>query len=238
MVTHRASFLVLWVALVVACKPGPGSSCEKGEARCLDRQRQIVCQEGIYIETPCRGPLGCAQDVEGTSCDISKNRPGDPCSLEEQGSAACQDGKTMITCRSGKYVALACGGPNGCEREGNRALCDRSVAALGDDCDNDGIKACSRDSRQVLTCRDGQMATLLECRGDRGCLSVGSKLDCDLSIAAEGDPCEQKLEGHVGCTPDRDAMVTCHQGRFVLEEKCKAGRACVTEGSSSSCAKR
>ena len=238
MVIHRASFLILGALLVASCKKGPGSSCEKGEARCLDGQRQIVCQEGVYIETPCRGPLGCKQDTKGTSCDISQNRPGDPCSLEEQGSAACQNNKTMITCRSGQYVALGCGGPNGCERQGDRALCDRSIAALGDECDNDGIKACSRDSRQVLSCRDGTMATLLECRGERGCLSVGSKLDCDLSIAAEGDPCEPKLEGHVGCSPDHDALVRCHGGRFVLEEKCKGGHDCVTEGTSSKCAKR
>ncbi len=237
MAFHRASFFILGAALVVACKPGPGSSCEKGEARCLDAQRQIVCQAGVYIEAPCRGPHGCVQDVQGTSCDISKNRPGDPCSLEEQGSAACQDNKTMITCRSGKYVAISCGGPNGCEREGNRAFCDRSIAERGEDCDNEGTKACSRDGRQVLSCKDGKLNPLLECRGERGCLAVGTKLDCDLSLAAQGDPCEAKLEGHVGCTPDRDALVRCHNGYFVLDEKCKSGKSCVTEGSASRCAK-
>jgi hypothetical protein len=236
-VHHRASFLIWGAALALACKPGPGSSCEKGEARCLDAQRQIVCQDGVYIETPCRGPHGCAQDVAGTSCDISKNRPGDPCSLDEEGSAACSDNKTMIACRTGKYVAVTCGGPNGCERQGNRSLCDRSVAPLGDDCDSDGIKACSRDSTQVLSCRDGKMATLLECRGPRGCVSVGGKLDCDISLAAEDDPCEPKLEGHIACTPEREAMVRCHGGRFVLEEKCKKGRSCLTEGTASRCEK-
>jgi hypothetical protein len=228
-VFSRASFLFSWL-LIVACKPGVGSSCDKGDARCLDASRQLVCQEGKYIEAPCRGPLGCALTPEGTSCDISKNKPGDPCSLEEQGSAACRDSTSMVTCRSGKYVHLSCGGPNGCERQGDRALCDRSVAALAEDCDTEGTKACSRDGRQVLACRDGKMGMILECRGERGCTSVAGKLDCDLTLALEDDPCEPKLQGHIACSPERDRLVRCHQGRFVLEEKCKTGKACMTEG--------
>jgi hypothetical protein len=143
----------------------------------------------------------------------------------------------MIACRAGRYVAVSCGGPNGCARDGDRALCDRSVAELGEPCDTEDTKACSRDSRQVLLCRDGRMAPLLECRGARGCTAVASKLDCDLSVAAEGDPCEPKLEGHVACSPDRELMVSCHNGRFVLEEKCAAGHTCQTEGSASRCKK-
>jgi hypothetical protein len=31
--------------------------------------------------------------------------------------------------------------------------------------------------------------------------------------------------------------VRCHNGYFVLDEKCKSGKSCVTEGTASRCAK-
>ncbi len=223
--------------LAFACKPGVGSKCDKGDARCVDAERSLSCEDGKFIEVPCRGKRGCSQQGELVSCDISANREGDRCSLDEQGSAVCKDGQTLLTCRGGKYVTLPCRGANGCQREGDQSRCDRSVATVGDSCDQAGSKACSPDSRQVLGCESGKMQVLLQCRGERGCVAVGSKLDCDLSVAAEHDGCEAKLEGHVACTPDASAIVKCTNGRFMLDEKCKAGRRCSTTGTSTECAK-
>ncbi len=231
----RAALLVFAALPALACKPGVGSKCDKGDARCLDGQRSLACENETFIEVPCRGKQGCSQQGELVSCDISANREGDRCSIDEQGSAVCKDGQTLLTCRGGKYVSLPCRGPNGCEREGAQSRCDRSVASLGDPCDTAATKACSTDSRQVLACEAGKMQLLLQCRGPRGCVAVGSKLDCDLSIAAEHDSCEAKLDGHVACTPDANAIVKCVNGRFELDEKCKAGKHCATAGTSTQC---
>ena len=225
------------LVLAAACKPGPGSSCEKGEARCLDKQRELICQDGKFVETPCRGPGGCSVAPEGVRCDISGNSAGDVCSTDEQGASACKDGQTMLSCRGGRYVAVPCRGPNGCQNEGTRSLCDQSMATLGDDCGTEGTKACSVDGREVLACKQGKMGPLVLCRGSRGCSAVGGKLDCDLSIAAEGDACDAKLEGHVACSRDAAKIVRCSGGRFVEDDTCKAGKRCVTSGTSTECAK-
>jgi len=44
--------VALCLSLFTACKPGPGSSCDKGEARCVDKHSQLVCQNGSYILDP------------------------------------------------------------------------------------------------------------------------------------------------------------------------------------------
>ncbi|HEV8246368.1 MAG TPA: hypothetical protein VGP93_11395 [Polyangiaceae bacterium] len=239
MAHHRAPpalYAALAALLALCCKPGPGSSCDKGDARCVDDKRELVCENEKYIEVPCRGRAGCAQQGEAVSCDISGNRAGDRCSSDEQGTAVCLDGQTLLSCRAGKFVTLPCRGQNGCERDGDHSRCDRSIAAAGDSCDEEGSKACAEDSRQVLGCHAGKMAPVLLCRGERGCLATGSKLDCDLSVALEQDSCDGKLEGHVACTPDAAAIVRCRNNRFVLDEKCKAGRRCQTSGTSTECA--
>lgn len=227
--------LVVSVWLCAGCKPGPGSSCDKGEARCLDNGRSLVCQEGKLIETPCRGPGGCSVAPDGVRCDITGNAPGDVCSTDQQGASACKDGQTMLSCRGGRYVAVTCRGPNGCQSDGSHSVCDQSMAAPLDDCDKEGTKACSVDGREVLACKQGKMSSYLLCRGPRGCTALGGKLDCDLSIAAEGDACDPKLEGHVACSPDSEKLVRCEGKRFVSDEVCKAGKRCVTSDTRTEC---
>jgi hypothetical protein len=222
---------------LAACKPGVGSSCEKGDARCLNPNRALVCQKGVFIETPCLGKHGCRVEPAGVSCDPSANRSGDPCSTDEEGAAVCGDPTTLVACRRGKYSRVPCRGPGGCSQEGRNTLCDATVAAVGEPCAEEDKKACATDARHVLACREGRMTPLYECRGKNGCRVVEKKIDCDLSIARLGDPCDKLVEGHFACTEDAKAIVRCEAGKFVADEKCKGATRCLATPGSTSCAK-
>jgi len=219
-----------------SCKPTAGSSCEKGEARCLDERRELVCQAGRFIESPCNGPRGCLQTDKGTSCDFSGNKPGDPCSADDQGAASCSSKGGMLACHAGVYAFVPCRGARGCENAEGRALCDTSIAEPGDACSEDNLKACAGDRSQVLICKQHTMQRFYLCRGAHGCESSGGKLSCDTSIAKLGDACDKKLEGQAfACTPDGSEILVCRGGAFVTDETCKAGQKCGAVGLSTKC---
>lgn len=214
-----------------------GSSCEKGEARCLDGQRSLVCQAGKFIETPCRGKKGCRLEAERTACDVSGNQAGDACSTEEEGVGVCSDPNTLLSCRNGSYVATPCRGKRGCTEEAGRSLCDATVAEGGEPCATDSKKACSTDGKRVLACNAGKMEARYECRGARGCSVVTGKIDCDLSVAKVGDACDSTSEGSYACTEDMKSITRCAGGRFVADDTCKKGTKCLAEPGSTRCAK-
>ena len=226
------------VLLVVAgCKPGVGSSCEKGEARCLDGQRALVCQSEHFIETPCRGKSGCRLEPAGTACDVRGNKPGDSCSSDEEGAAVCADASTLVSCHKGAYVRVACRGKKGCVEENGHAMCDATVAAVGEACATDEKKACSVDGKTVLACSEGQMQARYDCRGARGCSVVSGKIDCDQSVAMLRDACDVASEGSFACSEDAKGLVRCAGGSFVADETCKHGQSCVAESGSTRCLK-
>ncbi|HSU41216.1 MAG TPA: hypothetical protein VLJ38_16680, partial [Polyangiaceae bacterium] len=72
----RGASIALGVLMLAGCKPGVGSACQKGDARCLDAARALVCESGHFVETPCRGKDGCRTKLEVTACDIHGNQPG------------------------------------------------------------------------------------------------------------------------------------------------------------------
>jgi len=218
------------------CKPSLGSSCEKGEARCLDSKRELVCQAGRFIESPCAGPGGCRLTEKGTSCDFSGNEPGDPCSTDEEGAAACRHRDGMLACHGGVYLLVPCRGASGCLNAEGRAACDTSIAEPGDACREENLKACASDGSQVLICKQHTMQRFYACRGKGGCASSGGRLSCDTTIAKLGDACDPKLEGQAfACTPDGREILACRAGAFGLEQTCKAGQKCSVNGSSTQC---
>lgn len=224
--------------LLASCKPGIGSSCEKGEARCIDSTRELACQTGQFIETPCRGPRGCSTNEQGTSCDFSGDKSGDPCSAEDEGRATCSSKDSLLACHGGLYGVIPCRGARGCSNADGRAMCDTSLAQPKDACRDENLKACAADGSQVLICKDHAMVTFYPCRGANGCSSLGGKLSCDTSVAKLADPCDKKLEGQAfSCTPDGASILLCKGGAFVLDETCKAGQRCLVDGSSTHCAK-
>jgi len=229
--------LSVWLWAGLACTPSAGSSCEKGEARCLDGTRQLACQNDKFIETPCRGPGGCALGERGTSCDFSKNQAGDPCSSDDEGAALCAGREQMIACRGGKYQLVPCRGPKGCVDESGFALCDQSVAELGDVCKDESKKACAADGKSVLICSSARMDRLFWCRGERGCSSAGGKLDCDMSRARADDPCDKTMEGSISCSEDGSSTLLCKSESFVHDATCKPKSRCISQGTSTGCEK-
>lgn len=210
----------------VACRPAAGGRCEKGEARCLDSSRALACEHEAFIEVPCRGPKGCVATENAVSCDIARSREGDRCSLDEEGSASCTDDANMVACHGGHFVQTPCRGAKGCVVEGERAVCDTTLAILGDTCRDEGKKACATDKTAVLACKSLRMASLYPCRGSRGCTLANGKLDCDMSVASEGDACDLRQEGHVACTLDASSTLVCKAGTFVADAKCKPKTRC------------
>ena len=236
MLFRGARVALLFLALG-GCKPGVGSRCDKGESRCVDKGTALVCEAGRFIETPCRGKEGCRLQAEATACDVHGDRTGDPCSNDDDGSAVCSDAKTMLACHQGKYVTVACRGQHGCAEESGRAQCDESVAESGEACGHDGKRACSSDGKRVLLCTSGQTETQYQCRGERGCSVVSGKIDCDVSVARNGDACDTQFEGTFACTEDSLGIVKCNSGRFEPDETCKKGMRCLAEPGSTRCAK-
>lgn len=222
----------------LSCKAGPGSSCDPGEARCLDGKREIICEDGKFVETPCKGKGGCSTLQERTTCDISGNAPGDACSKVDEGVAACLNEGAMLACHARKFEQVACRGPKGCEMVGAQANCDQSVAEPGDACGANSTKAaCSVDKLRVLACKGGAMAELYQCRGPAGCVSASGKLSCDQTVARVGDSCDKGLSGHIACTEDAKALTICQNERFVPSERCKPGTQCIVSGQSTACTK-
>lgn len=236
MLTRGWSLFLLGFVLA-GCKPGVGSRCDKGEARCVDATRALVCQDGRYIETPCRGKVGCRLEVDRTACDVHGDRPGDACSTDEEGAGVCIDEKSLLACRKGKYVSVACRGAHGCAEQGQHAECDATVAESAEPCAAEGKKACSADGKRVLQCAQGQMETRYQCRGERACVVTQGKIDCDVSIARNGDACDMQFEGTYACTEDALAIVRCVNGRFEPDETCKHGMRCFAEPGTTRCAK-
>ena len=234
----RRFFWVLVAVTAGACKPAVGSSCEADESRCLNASTQLSCHDGHFIATPCRGRKGCASSDEGVSCDISSNRAGDPCSSADEGAASCVGPQRMVVCRDGKYRFVDCRGAQGCANEAGRALCDTSVAEDGDQCSKEASKACSKDGTRVLSCQAGAMRRLYFCRGEEGCAASAGKVNCDMSVAAKDDDCDAKMQDKNACSADGKSILVCKQGRFVIDEPCKAGTGCSTEGGGISCTRR
>jgi hypothetical protein len=230
-------FLHAIAALSIAnCKPSVGSSCDKGEARCLDAKRVLVCQAGHFIESPCNGPGGCRLTEKGTSCDFSGNIAEDPCSADDEGAARCSSKDGMLACHGGRFALVPCRGSRGCVNADGRALCDTSIAEPGDRCQSENLKACSGDGSQVLICKQNAMQRFYQCRGESGCTSTSGKLNCDTSVAKLGDACDKKLEGLAfSCSLDQRSILVCKGGAFVLDETCKAGQKCRVIGTSTKC---
>ena len=231
------SLCLLALGLLASCKPAPGGKCDRGEARCLDANRELVCDDGVFVEVPCRGKGGCVTVQETTTCDISRNQAGDLCGKTDEGAAICEGDKAMLACHSGKFERVACLGPRGCELASGKANCDQSIAQAGDPCKLENAKACSADTSRVLACKLGRMSELYECRGEGRCSSAAGKLTSEQTVSNVGDICDKGLSGHIACTLDKKSLIKCESERFVPSERCKPGTVCTVSGQSTTCAK-
>jgi hypothetical protein len=151
---------------------------------------------------------------------------GQPCSNE--GEAVCQSATRLLTCLTGTWSEVTCGGPKGCSSSEEGAVtCDESVGREGEACSQGGSHfACSADGPSRLACSAGRWKLASTCRGPKGCEPRSSLVACDDSIAQAGDPCLK--EGDVACSVDGKAVLTCKAGTFGPSTTCR-GR-CVAQG--------
>jgi membrane associated rhomboid family serine protease len=103
-----------------------GDACysgDEGNGQCSsDGEKLVTCRRGRIEWVPCRGPNRCVQKGYAR-CDRSLSAEGDSCAASGEGKAACAvDGKTVLFCRSGRFVRdLPCEGR--CVSEDGRVVC-------------------------------------------------------------------------------------------------------------------
>jgi hypothetical protein len=84
----------------------------------------------------------CGSAAPGGSCDTT--------------GFLCTDQVTALECQLGKWVALPCRGPSGCQRNGNTITCDMSANMEGDACASSAVGSglCTSDGKATLECRN------------------------------------------------------------------------------------
>jgi hypothetical protein len=73
----------------------------------------------------------------------------------------------------------------------------------------------------MLVCDGGKLAAASSCRGPGGCQVERDthRVDCDDSVAAEGDPCDQ--EKRITCSGDHKSELVCGGGRYAKKRDCR-----------------
>jgi hypothetical protein len=216
-----AGSVVLVLFAVLACgKPKAGAKCKKeGEVSCVDKANALLCAGGTWQPQQCRGIVGC---ITG-ACNNQGYEDGDPCANESDGNYECSvDKKAMLKCVGNKWAKQEdCKGHLGCVANASGAKCDKGVGAEGDDCtpENEGNASCSEDKKKMFICKGGKMTVGSLCKGMHGCRQMGTKIQCDSSLADVGDVCE---DGHSdpACSMDKKALLECKGGKMAVSKKC------------------
>jgi hypothetical protein len=241
----RASRIVLLLSasaiavLSASCKPKPGASC-KIELReyCTDDKHALACHDGKWEEIACKGADGCAKKGNDFVCDQSVAEDKEICNLPDD-FVCTPDKKGMLQCVKHKWTFVqACLGTRGCALEAKRVTCDNSIAQPGDACREEEDYACSADMKAALVCRSNKFVQVNLCKGPKGCRitgdkTAGYKVECDDSIAAQGDACEK--EEHFSCSNDERMILKCKGKKFEVEEKCRAKEKCQIRGGQVGC---
>ena len=150
------------------------------------------------------------------------------------GFACTPDMRSALACVGGKFVlAETCKGPGACKvapgaTGGPDIFCDNDISDIGDPCRDDGDYACTGDKIAALRCVGRRMVEINTCRGPKSCSVVHKgkevDIDCDMSIAAENDPCA--FAGNEACTVGGKGMLTCVGGRYTAPRACPGPGGC------------
>jgi hypothetical protein len=214
-----------------------GTACEPNAGECKGDKQAFVCVDGKYALRDCKGPTGCTThnntdtNKVDVHCSWGEAQAGEKCGKNEEGEADCGKG-VMLVCRDGSLQADPCRGPKGCYVAGMKIMCDTSVAKPGDPCSSDGY-SCGESKKERLTCKDGKMVADASCRGPKGCLVTGDKIECDRTQVEAGDTCTE--EGAAACSVDKASFLECKGGKFVETMKCKGADHCAVESNRVAC---
>jgi hypothetical protein len=231
-VRRARGLAVLLLGIVVGCtKKQPGQPCAATEVFCFDDRTGLFCLDGKLKAMTCLGPTGCQKvGNDEVACDNPVAHVGDGCN--QKGDVACtEDRKSAVVCRDSAFVvSQACKGPRGCTASGDSVSCDHTLAEPGDLCMTDGDTACEVDRAAFLKCTQGKFQVSNGCRGPNHC-TVAEKPDennehfeCDDSITAIGDPCEDNDES--SCSVDHKTLNVCTVHRIVASKPCPGPHAC------------
>jgi hypothetical protein len=213
--------------LLVACSkpPTPGASCKtKGEIQCIDKKTGAVCVNGKWESMACEGPTGCMSVAGSGSCTHSNYAVGEAC-LEEGKPECSGDHKSMMKCENSHWKLVnTCAGALGCVSNALGTKCDLGASTEGSPCtkQNEGNASCTPDAKSLLLCKGGKMIIGARCKGMHGCRQLGTKLDCDETIADLGDVCDSsEYEGKFACATDKKTRLVCKNDKFVKDRACK-----------------
>jgi hypothetical protein len=229
----RVSFqVVVFAAIAVAfagCKPKLGAKCKiDSEISCTSKTSALVCHDAKWTEMPCRGAKGCAATGDAVTCDQTVAKLGDEC--EVPANLACADDKkSSLECKDHKWVLdEACLGPKGCTMQNRELDCDTTTSKEGDKCARENNHACSMDQKSHLVCKGGKYALVEHCRGAKACSTVGTKVQCDDSLAQAGEPCD--TVNHHACSLDGKMVVKCDGTKWLADDPCKGKKICKLTG--------
>jgi len=230
---------VLLVSSAVACKPKAGGSCKiETKEQCVDDKKALACHDAKWEEISCKGPEGCSKASGEHVCDQTLADDKDVCNLTDD-YVCTGDKKGMLQCTKNHWsLVQACLGDRGCSMEKKKVTCDNSIAKEGDSCREEDDYACSIDKKSALKCQKGLFVQSSLCKGPKGCkiggdAKTGFKVECDDSIANQGDACEK--EDHFSCASDARAILKCKNKRFDIEDKCKTKEKCEIRGGQVGC---
>ena len=246
--SYKAGACVLAAVLTIvpACreKPAAGGTCAlPDQLVCGGADHALLCEPApsggatAWREIPCKGAKGCSRSNVADECDDTLAREGDPCPPSPPLDYACTaDRARALFCKDGRYALWrACRGPDACRVEdGRNVRCDTTLGEPGDPCGQQGTYACSSDSKAMLLCDGSAVVLASSCRGPEGChiQRETRKVDCDDSVAQEGDPCDQPKR--IACAVGGRAELVCLESRYVKKRDCRRTD-CRLEGSELFC---
>ncbi len=228
------------IVLAPACRQRPtaGAQCKvQNQLACGGDDRAMVCESGTWVEVPCRGPHGCARHGDSDECDDTVATSGDPCPRAPPLDYACTaDRSAALACKEGRFALWrACRGPDRCEIvDGRNLRCDTTLGESGDPCEKQGTYSCAVDRKARLECNGTALAPVSSCRGPEGCRIQHDALrvDCDDSLAVEGDPCDQAKR--IACAVDRKSELVCTANKYKKKRECRRSE-CKLEGNELFC---
>jgi len=205
-------------------KPTAGSKCRvPDQLVCAAPDRALVCDTATWADVPCKGTRGCTRRADGDECDDTIAADGDRCPRNPPLDYACTaDRMRALVCKDGRFgVWRECRGPQGCTFDGRNVHCDTTLGEPDDPCAQQGTYACSTDRTTMLVCDGSKFAPASSCRGTDGCHIQRDtrKVDCDDSVAQEGDPCDQPKR--IACSMDRKAELICASGVYQKKRECR-----------------
>jgi hypothetical protein len=219
--------IFLFVLLQMAgCRtmPTAGQKCHvPDQLVCARNNRALVCDSATWVDLPCKGARGCARRGDVDECDDTLGEAGDRCPRNPPLDYACTaDHTKALVCKDGRFgLWRDCRGPEGCQvADGRNVHCDTSLGEPGDPCAQRETYACSSDGKTMLLCDGSTLEPAASCRGPDGChiQQASRRVDCDDSVALEGDPCDRPKR--ITCGLDHKAELVCEDGKFVRKREC------------------